>query len=210
MQLEHALCTFPLVAILRGVKPDEAIAIGEAVVAAGFEVLEVPLNSPDPLTSIAALSKRFPDKLVGAGTVLTPEAVRAVADAGGKLILMPHSDPAVVRAAKAAGLFCVAGVATPTEAFAALANGADVLKLFPAEQITPVIIKAWRAVLPKECGLMPVGGITPDNMDPYLDAGATSFGLGSALYKPGSSAAQTAERAQAFAQAVARRRAAHA
>lgn len=206
MTLDQALKAFPLVAILRGVRPEEVVAIGEAVVQAGFEVLEVPLNSPDPLASIAALAQRFPDKLVGAGTVLTTRAVQDVADAGGKIVLMPHSDPEVVRAAKAAGLYCVAGVATPTEAFAALANGADVLKLFPAELITPTIVRAMRAILPRDAKLMPVGGITPDNMDAYLDAGANSFGLGSALYKPGSTAEQTAACARDFARAISRRR----
>jgi 2-dehydro-3-deoxyphosphogalactonate aldolase len=135
----------PLVAILRGLVPDEAVATGRAIVEAGFRVLEVPLNSPRPTDSIALLAAALgPDVLVGAGTVMTPAQVDAVADAGGRLIVMPHADTAVIRAAKAAGLLCVPGVATPTEAFAALAAGADGLKLFPAEQAAPAVLKAWR------------------------------------------------------------------
>jgi 2-dehydro-3-deoxyphosphogalactonate aldolase len=196
--LDNFLDRFPLIAILRGVRPDEVEAIGEVLVDEGFGILEVPLNSPDPLASIERLARRFPDALVGAGTVMTPQAVHEVAQAGGRLILMPHSDPAVVRAACEAGLLCVPGVATPTEAFAALANGAAALKLFPAEQMPPLVVKAWRAVLPPQVRLLPVGGITPDNMAPYLAAGAAGFGLGSALYKPGMQAVEVAERARAF------------
>lgn len=195
---------FPLIAILRGVRPDEVEAIGDALVDAGFAILEVPMNSPDPLDSIARLARRFPDTLVGAGTVMSAQAVQDVAAAGGRIILMPHSDPIVVRAARDAGLLCVPGVATPTEGFAALANGAAALKLFPAEQLPPVVVKAWRAVLPADVRLLPVGGITPGNMDDYLAAGAAGFGLGSALYKPGLTAAEVGERAQAFRAALKR------
>ncbi len=195
---------FPLIAILRGVRPDEVEAIGDALVDAGFAILEVPMNSPDPLESIARLARRFPDTLVGAGTVMSAQAVQDVAAAGGRIILMPHSDPIVVRAARDAGLLCVPGVATPTEGFAALANGAAALKLFPAEQLPPVVVKAWRAVLPADVRLLPVGGITPGNMDDYLTAGAAGFGLGSALYKPGLTAAEVGERAQAFRAALKR------
>lgn len=195
---------FPLIAILRGVRPDEVEAIGDALVNAGFAILEVPMNSPDPLESIARLARRFPDTLVGAGTVMSAQAVQDVAAAGGRIILMPHSDPIVVRAARDAGLLCVPGVATPTEGFAALANGAAALKLFPAEQLPPVVVKAWRAVLPADVRLLPVGGITPGNMDDYLTAGAAGFGLGSALYKPGLTAAEVGERAQAFRAALKR------
>lgn len=196
--LHHYLDRFPLIAILRGVRPDEVDAIGDVLVAEGFSILEVPLNSPDPLASIERLAGRFPDTLVGAGTVMSAQSVRDVASAGGGLILMPHSDPAVVRAACDAGLACVPGVATPTEAFAALANGASALKLFPAEQMPPVVVKAWRAVVPHDVRLLPVGGITPDTMAPYLAAGAAGFGLGSALYRPGMQPAEVAERARAF------------
>lgn len=204
MHLEPFLDKFPLIAILRGVTPQEAVAIAEEVVNAGFGILEVPLNSPQPLASIELLAKRFPDQLVGAGTVMSPDDVRAVAQAGGQLILMPHSDPAVVRQAKQSGLLCVPGVATPTEAFAALANGADALKLYPAEQIAPAVVKAWRAVVPSRHRLLPVGGITPDNMEGYLRAGANGFGLGSALYKAGMAGMDVAANARAFRLAVTR------
>lgn len=192
----------PLVAILRGLAPDEAAATGRAIVAAGFRVLEVPLNSPQPLDSIARLAEALgADVLLGAGTVMTPAQVDAVANAGGRLIVMPHADTSVIRAAKAAGLLCVPGVATPTEAFAALAAGADGLKLFPAEQFSPAVLKAWRAVLPRTVPVLPVGGIAPDTMAPWIAAGATGFGIGSALYAPGRSLDDTTQRARAFAQA---------
>ena len=200
--LDSFLDRFPLIAILRGVHPDEVEAIGDVLIDAGFSILEVPLNSPEPLDSIARLASRFPDALIGAGTVMTPQAVHDVASAGGRLILMPHSDPAVVCAARDAGLLCVPGVATPTEAFAALANGASALKLFPAEQMPPAIVKAWRAVVPHQVRLLPVGGINPDSMAAYLAAGAAGFGLGSALYRPGMTAAEVAQRAQAFRTAL--------
>lgn len=192
----------PLVAILRGLAPDEAVATGRAIVAAGFRVLEVPLNSPQPLDSIARLAEALgADVLLGAGTVMTPAQVDAVANAGGRLIVMPHADTAVIRAAKAAGLLCMPGVATPTEAFAALAAGADGLKLFPAEQFSPAVLKAWRAVLPRTVPVLPVGGIAPDTMSPWIAAGAAGFGIGSALYAPGRSLDDTTQRARAFAQA---------
>ena len=192
----------PLVAILRGLAPDEAVATGRAIVAAGFRVLEVPLNSPQPLDSIARLAEALgANVLLGAGTVMTPAQVDAVANAGGRLIVMPHADTAVIRAAKAAGLLCVPGVATPTEAFAALAAGADGLKLFPAEQFSPAVLKAWRAVLPRAVPVLPVGGIAPDTMAPWIAAGAAGFGIGSALYAPGRSLDDTTQRARAFAQA---------
>lgn len=192
----------PLVAILRGLTPDEAVAIGGAVIDAGFRILEVPLNSPEPLRSIALLSQAFGDRaLVGAGTVLTTAQVNEVAGVGGKLIVMPHGDVAVIAEAKRLGLYCVPGIATPTEAFAAFHAGADALKIFAAEQISPAVVKAWRAVLPKTLALLPVGGITPANMGPYIEAGVRGFGIGSALYAPGRSAADTATRAREFAQA---------
>lgn len=189
----------PLVAILRGLTPQDALPVGTALFEAGFRALEVPLNSPQPLESIALLAREFGDRaLVGAGTVLTPDQVSQVKDAGGKLIVMPHGDTTVVRAAKAAGMVCTPGVATPTEAFAALAAGADALKLFPAEQLPPSVLKAWSSVLPKGTALLPVGGITPDNMAPYRKAGAAGFGIGSALYSPGIDANEVARRARAF------------
>ncbi|MFN3862162.1 MAG: 2-dehydro-3-deoxy-6-phosphogalactonate aldolase [Roseateles sp.] len=197
--LDAALQHLPLVAILRGVKPEEVEDIADALYAEGLRVIEVPLNSPNALDSIARVARRMPaDVVVGAGTVLSVQAVADVQAAGGKLIVMPHADVEVIRAAKARGLFCVPGAATPTEAFAAVHAGADALKLFPAELITPTIVKAMRAVLPKDLRLLPVGGITPDNMGPYIQAGAAGFGLGSALYSPGLSAADVGQRARAF------------
>ena len=189
----------PLVAILRGIRPDEVLEIGEVLIESGFRTLEVPLNSPEPLKSIELLARRFGGHaMVGAGTVLSESDARDVAAAGGILVVMPHSDIAVIRAAKAAGCLCLPGVATVTEAFAALAAGADALKLFPAEQLTPEVLKAWRAVLPAQCRLLPVGGITPERMAAYVAAGASGFGIGGALYKPRKPVAEVARDAAAF------------
>ncbi|MFJ4068867.1 2-dehydro-3-deoxy-6-phosphogalactonate aldolase [Pseudomonas sp. NPDC089996] len=200
--LEQALAQNGLIAILRGLQPHEAAAIGEVLYGAGFRVIEVPLNSPEPFESIRILRSTLPaDCLIGAGTVLTPAQVGQVKAAGGQLIVMPHSDPQVLRAAKAAGLYLAPGVATPTEAFAALAEGADVLKLFPAEQMGPAVVKAWLAVLPAGTVLAPVGGITPGNLQQFFDAGARGFGLGSGLYKPGMTPEQVAATAKAYATA---------
>ena len=194
-----ACAHLPLVAILRGIKPEEAAPIGRGLYEAGFRLIEVPLNSPDPFASIAAIRGILPDDaLVGAGTVLTVDQVTQLKACGGELAVMPHSDTAVICAAKAASLLCVPGVATPTEAFSALAAGADALKLFPAELITPQILKAIRVVLPKGVRLLPVGGITPETMKPYLDAGAGGFGLGSALYAPGMTCEEVVGRANEF------------
>ena len=197
--LKQALATNGLIAILRGLRPQEAQAIGKVLYDEGFRTLEVPLNSPEPYQSIRILRDSLPaDCLVGAGTVLTPEQVEQVKAAGGQVIVMPHSDPKVLRAAKAAGLYLSPGVATPTEAFAALAEGADVLKMFPAEQMGPAVVKAWLAVLPVGTLLIPVGGITPDNMQVFLDAGVAGFGLGSGLFKPGLTPQEVAVRAKAY------------
>ncbi|MBK3467681.1 2-dehydro-3-deoxy-6-phosphogalactonate aldolase [Pseudomonas sp. A1437] len=197
--LKQALAQNGLIAILRGLHPQEAAAVGEVLYAAGFRVIEVPLNSPSPYESIAILRKALPpDCLIGAGTVLTPEQVELVKEAGGQVIVMPHSDAKVLRAAKAAGLYLSPGVATPTEAFAALEEGADILKLFPAEQMGPAVVKAWLAVLPIGTILAPVGGITPDNMQVFIDAGVKGFGLGSGLFKPGMSVEQVAANAKAY------------
>jgi len=197
-----AMKALPLVAILRGVKPAEVEGIGTALYGAGFRLIEVPLNSPDPLKSIEKLVRSLPaDAVVGAGTVLTPEAARQVKGAGGQLIVMPHCDPALIRMAKTLGLIALPGVATPSEAFAALAAGADALKLFPAEMLPPPMVKAMRAVLPADLALLPVGGIAPQSMPAYRAAGADGFGLGSALYAPGCTAQQVAERARAFVSA---------
>ncbi|MCB2055203.1 MAG: 2-dehydro-3-deoxy-6-phosphogalactonate aldolase [Geminicoccaceae bacterium] len=197
--LATAMAELPLVAILRGVRPEEAETIGGVLVDAGFRLIEVPLNSPDPLRSIATLARCFgTTALVGAGTVLDPADAGRVVDAGGRLVVMPHGDPKVIAAAKARGAAVAPGVATPTEAFAALAAGADALKLFPAEALPPVVVRAWRAVLPASVALLPVGGITPGHMADYRAAGATGFGLGSALYKPGMTADEVATTALAF------------
>ncbi|MBS1230627.1 MAG: dgoA [Proteobacteria bacterium] len=197
-----ALKKLPLVAILRGIKPEEAEAIGLGLYQVGFRLIEVPLNSPDPFASIAAIRRSVPiDALVGAGTVLRVDNVAQLKASGGNAVFMPHADIAVIHAAKAAGLLCIPGVATPTEAFSALAAGADGLKLFPGEMVTPPVVKAIRAVLPKDTLLLPFGGITTDTMKPYVDAGAGAFGLGSALYKPGMTCAQVVERAKAFVEA---------
>ncbi len=196
-----AVRQLPLVAILRGLTPAEAPAVGDAIAGAGFRLLEVPLNSPQPLESIALLRQRFPDALVGAGTVLTAQQVREVHAAGGALIVAPNFSAEVVAEAARLGMVSLPGVATPTEAFGALAAGATGLKLFPAEAASPAVVKAWLAVLPKGTPLMPVGGIAPDTMDAWRAAGATGFGIGSALYKPGKSAGAVREDAQRFAAA---------
>lgn len=191
-----------LIAILRGVQPHEVVAIGQALYDAGFRIIEVPLNSPEPLASIRALRDALPaDCLVGAGTVLSVQAVADVARAGGQIIVMPHSDPEVIRAARAARMACAPGVATLTEAYAALAAGANMLKLFPAEALPPHVLKAWRAVITPPMALVPVGGIVPEIIATYAAVGASGFGLGSALYRPGDTAAQVARQADAFMQA---------
>jgi len=200
--LAVALKRSPLVAILRGVRPDEVEAIGDAIIAAGFSMIEVPLNSPDPLESISRLAKRYgPEVLVGAGTVLSVADVENVRDAGGRLIVSPNVNEAVIRAS--AGLVSLPGFYTPTEAFAALEAGATGLKLFPADGASPAYLKAQCAVLPKEVPLFAVGGVTPDNLGQWAAAGAHGAGLGSALYKPGMAASQTGELAQAFTTAAA-------
>jgi 2-dehydro-3-deoxyphosphogalactonate aldolase len=206
IDLRQALAELPLVAILRGLAPENALAVGQALVDSGFRIIEVPLNSPRPFASIGTLAREFGARaLVGAGTVLRTDDVARVREAGGRLIVMPHGDTAIIRAAKSARLFCVPGVATPTEGFAALAAGADGLKLFPAEAMPPAIVKAWRAVFPPETLLLPVGGITPERMADYLAAGASGFGLGSALFATAMTAATVGERAAAFVSAVALR-----
>jgi len=200
--LAQAMAQLPLIAILRGLTPAEAPAIGEALVSSGFALIEVPLNSPQPLQSIAALAQLFPNILIGAGTVLHAQQVKEVHAAGGRLVVAPNFNPAVVAQALALNMVVLPGVATPSEAFAALDAGAHGLKLFPAEMISPATVKALRAVLPPHAALMPVGGITPDNMAAYLAAGANGFGLGSALYAPGRSAEQVREKALVFVRAL--------
>jgi 2-dehydro-3-deoxyphosphogalactonate aldolase len=197
--LRTALRTCPLIAILRGITPEDLPAATDALIAAGFAIIEVPLNSPRPLESLRYLAGRAgASLLVGAGTVLTAAEAEAVADAGVRLAIAPNFDAAVVAAAKRRGLLALPGVATPSEAFAALQAGADGLKLFPAELLPPKAVRAWRAVLPPATLLIPVGGITPENMGDYLAAGADGFGIGSALYKPGISAADLGAAARRF------------
>jgi len=194
----RCLQTLPLIAILRGLTPDEAPAVGNALVAAGFVLLEVPLNSPRPLDSIALLAQAHADALVGAGTVLTTAQVRDVFAAGGRLVVAPNFNADVVREALRLGMACLPGIATPTEAFGALAAGAHGLKLFPAEAASPAVLKAMLAVLPARTVVLPVGGITPANMGPWRAAGALGFGIGSALYKPGKSPAAVLQAATGF------------
>jgi 2-dehydro-3-deoxyphosphogalactonate aldolase len=202
VRLAQSMARLPLVAILRGLQPNEAEGIGLALEREGFALIEVPLNSPLPFDSIAALRRVLgPDVLVGAGTVTRVEDVQHLHDIGADLVVMPHADTAVIRAAKAAGMLCVPGVATPTEAFAAIAAGADALKLFPAELVTHGVMKAMRAVLPPQVPLLPVGGITPATLSPWHLAGAAGFGLGSALYRPGLSADAVAANAAGFVRA---------
>jgi len=193
----------PLIAILRGIKPEETLDVGQVLVDAGFRIIEVPLNSPEPLSSIEKLSARFGSQiLTGAGTVLDPASVPEVEAAGGRLIVMPHADVRVVQAARSRGMFAVPGFATPTEAFQMVQAGADGIKLFPAEAASPQVLKAIGAVLPSGTTVIPVGGITPDKLAAYWHAGASGFGLGSALYKAGMSASQVAENAGRFTTAA--------
>lgn len=197
--LKAALSRNPYIAILRGITPDAAVTIGRVLATAGFSIIEVPLNSPQPIDSIRRMAAELGDRcLIGAGTVMSARDVDAVQAAGGRLIVMPHSDRVVIEAAKARGLICVPGVATPIEAFAALAAGADGLKLFPGEMLGPPVLKAWRAVLPKDTLLIPVGGVFAANIAAFTEAGANGFGIGSALYGPGMTAAEVGRRAEAL------------
>jgi len=192
----------PLIAVLRGIAPEEVAGVGDALVAEGFRILEVPLNSPRAFHSIRLLAEAHGERcLIGAGTVLDCVDIGRVREAGGQIIVMPHCDANLIREAKRHGLACVPGVATPTEAFAALAAGADALKLFPAEALPPAALKAWRAVLPPATLVFAVGGIKPDTMSAYWQAGASGFGTGSNLYRPGASLHELSAAAAAFAAA---------
>ena len=207
MDLAALLAACPLVAILRGIRPDEAEAVAGALVSAGLRVIEVPLNSPDPLDSIARLARRHGSgTLIGAGTVRRVADVDAVAEAGGRLIVTPHADPALVRAAKARGLLAVPGFFTPAEAFGLLDAGADALKLFPAEGGSPAMLRSLRAVLPPGTMVLPVGGIEAGTLAPWLDAGAAGFGIGGSIYKPGDTAAAVAAKAARLLSALAEHR----
>lgn len=198
----ETLDALPLIAILRGLRPDEAVAVGEVIVGAGFRCLEVPLNSPEPLESIRRLRRALDGRaLVGAGTVLNVAAVEQVADAGGQLIISPNTNPEVIRATKARGLLSLPGFFTPSEAFAALDAGADALKLFPAEIATPLGLKAVRAVLPAATRVYAVGGVDAQSVARWVAAGASGFGLGSAIFKPGLAPEQVATNADAFVKA---------
>ena len=193
-----AFATMPLIAILRGLTPAEAPAIGQALTDGGFTLLEVPLNSPQPLDSIALLAQQHATSLVGAGTVLTPAQVRDVHAAGGQLIVSPNFNAEVVQEAVRLGMICLPGIITPSEAFGALAAGAQGLKIFPAELSSPAVVKALLAVLPAGTLLLPVGGITATNMATWRAAGAQGFGIGSSLYKPGKNATAVLEDATEF------------
>ncbi|WP_157080976.1 2-dehydro-3-deoxy-6-phosphogalactonate aldolase [Novosphingobium naphthalenivorans] len=199
MTFQSAFEQMPLVAILRGILPDEVEAVGEVLVEAGFRLIEIPLNSPEPLTSIERLARCVGHSaVVGAGTVLTVDQVDQVGNAGGRLIVSPNTNPEVIAATVQKSMVSLPGFYTPSEAFAALAAGADALKLFPAEAATPAVMKAYRAVLPAAVPILAVGGITPDNLQPWREAGADGFGLGSALYRNGLSVRQIGENARAF------------
>lgn len=203
MSAQHLLQPYldacPLVGIIRGVTPVEVEAIGEAIYEGGIRIIEVPLNSPDPLNSIELLAKRFGERmLVGAGTVLQRDDVQRVKDVGGRIVVSPEVNIEVIAAAASAGLVSSPGYFTPTEAFAAIRAGATALKLFPAEAASPAVLKAQLAVIPKSVPVIAVGGITPDNMRGWLEAGATGFGLGGGLYKPGQSASETLQKARSY------------
>jgi 2-dehydro-3-deoxyphosphogalactonate aldolase len=193
----------PLIAIIRGVTPEEAVDIGGALIESGIRIVEVPLNSPDPLKSIEKLASALGDQAsIGAGTVLKPQQVDEVRNAGGKLIVSPNMNPAIIRATAEAGMVSCPGIFTPTEAFSALDAGAHTLKLFPAEAATPKVVKAMRAVLPRDVPLVVVGGVSPETIPAWLEAGANGFGLGSGLYRPGQSATDTLTKARAYAAAM--------
>ncbi len=206
LDLKGWLARSPLIAILRGVKPDEVVEVAEALAAHGLAIVEVPLNSPDPFESVRRLVRQFGDRLlIGAGTVMTVQQVDQLAESGGRLVVTPHAADAVVRAAKRHGMIACPGIATPTEAFAMLAAGADGLKLFPAEASSPAALRALRAVLPAGTLTMPVGGIEPGNMQPWLEAGAVGFGIGGSIFRPGDTPQVVGDKAARLVAALPRR-----
>ena len=193
----------PLIGIIRGVTADQALATARALYEGGIRIIEVPLNSPDPLKSISSIADALgDDALVGAGTVLTVDDVEEVKQAGGRLVVSPNMNPEVIGATVAAGMVSCPGIFTPTEAFAALRAGATVIKLFPAEATSPKVVKAMCAILPTDTTLLIVGGVTPESMRGWLDAGANGFGLGGGLYKPGQSPEETLQKARAYVEAL--------
>ena len=203
LTLQECLSSIPLIAVLRGIEPDEVFGVGEALIEAGIKIIEVTINSPKPLESIRILANAFGEQsLIGAGTVVTPDVARDVSSAGGRLIVMPHADISVIEAGKQENCYVLPGIATPTEALSALGAGADGLKLFPAELSSPRVLKAFRAILPCETLVFPVGGITPEIMKGYWMAGASGFGLGSNLYKAGKSLSAIKADADSFVRAI--------
>ena len=201
MDLNQALKELPLIAILRGLTPAEAPDVGRALIETGFKVIEVPLNSPEPMRSISVLAREFSGQaLIGAGTVLEPDDVIRIKDAGGELVVAPNFNEAVVEKTKQYGMYSVPGVATPSEAFNAIKAGADALKLFPAEMVGARVLKAMRAVLPSDLALIPVGGVNPDNLDEFWRAGASGFGIGSDIYKAGRELSEVKLRARTLAE----------
>ncbi|WP_136805975.1 2-dehydro-3-deoxy-6-phosphogalactonate aldolase [Desulfosediminicola flagellatus] len=199
MNFKTSLQSFPFIAITRGIEPDEAVEYAGLLIGEGFQVIENPLNSPEPYETIRRMATHFGESaIIGAGTVTRPDQVMQVRDAGGKLIISPHCDIEVIKSTKECGLISIPGVATPTEAMAAIHAGADALKLFPAELVTPAVVKAIKAILPKNILLIPVGGIDSANWQAYVQAGAQGFGLGSSLYKKGMSSEQLVINARKF------------
>ena len=196
---KEALAPLPYFAILRGLQPENTQTVIGELCESNFRAVEIPFNSPDPLKSIEIAVRKFGgDILFGGGTVLNSGDVKRVCDAGAQFVVSPNADQSVIETTKTLDMVSIPGVSTPTEAFAALQAGADILKLFPAENLPPLVVKSWRAVLPKELWLLPVGGITPEKISSYLTAGADAFGLGSSLFRSGSSSKDVAKSAQLF------------
>lgn len=203
MTMKDWFARCPLIAILRGVRPDEVVEVCHALERAGVAIVEVPMNSPDPLVSIGKLAQTFGERLlIGAGTVMTPEMVREVHGVGGQLLVTPHADPELVRTAKGLGMMAAPGFFTPAEAFSLLRAGADAIKLFPAEAANPATVKAVRAILPPGTLVVPVGGVSVENIPEWTAAGAAGFGIGSSIYKPGDTPEIVEKKARALVAAV--------